>query len=137
MADPGISADFPFQSKYVEVNGSQLHYVDEGSADPILFLHGNSTSSYVWRNIMPHVAGLARTIALDLIGFGKSDKPDIPYRFFGDVHLCRRFYRRPWSSRRHLCRPRLGLGPRVSIRRPSPGQRESACFHGSDSPPHT
>ncbi len=50
-----ISAAFPFESYYVEVEGSKIHYVDEGEGDPILFLHGNPTSSYLWRNIMPHV----------------------------------------------------------------------------------
>ncbi len=50
-----ISAAFPFESHYVEVEGSKIHYVDEGEGDPILFLHGNPTSSYLWRNIMPHV----------------------------------------------------------------------------------
>ena len=48
-----ISADFPFTSRYVDVNGSKIHYVDEGSGDPILFLHGQPTSSYLWRNIIP------------------------------------------------------------------------------------
>lgn len=76
-----ISAAFPFESKYVEVLGSQMHYVEEGSGDPILFLHGQPTSSYLWRNIIPHVSPLGRCIAPDLIGFGKSDKPDIEYRF--------------------------------------------------------
>ena len=77
-----ISAAFPFVSKFVEVEGSQLHYVEEGDGDPILFLHGNPTSSYLWRNIIPHLASEGRCIALDLIGMGKSDKPDIDYRFF-------------------------------------------------------
>lgn len=85
MSDGSISADFPFESKYVEVNGSRIHYVEEGSGDPILFLHGNPTSSYLWRNIIPHVTGVGRAIAMDLIGFGKSDKPDIGYRFSDHV----------------------------------------------------
>lgn len=76
-----ISAEFPFESHYVEVHGSKMHYVDVGQGDPILFLHGNPTSSYLWRNIIPHVQGQGRCIAPDLIGMGKSDKPDIPYRF--------------------------------------------------------
>lgn len=76
-----ISSEFPFESKYVEVLGSQMHYIDEGEGDPILFLHGNPTSSYLWRNIIPYVLPHGRAIALDLIGMGKSDKPDIPYRF--------------------------------------------------------
>ncbi len=81
MTTKTISADFPFESKFVEVNGSKIHYIDEGSGDPILFLHGNPTSSYLWRNIIPYLVPHARCIALDLIGMGKSDKPDIDYRF--------------------------------------------------------
>ncbi len=80
-----ISADFPFKSNYVEVHGSKIHYVDEGSGDPILFLHGNPTSSYLWRNIIPHLTSLGRCIAPDLIGMGKSDKPGLEYRFFDHV----------------------------------------------------
>lgn len=80
-----ISAAFPFESHYVGVLGSQMHYVDEGEGDPILFLHGNPTSSYLWRNIIPHVTSQGRAIAVDLIGMGKSDKPDIEYRFVDHV----------------------------------------------------
>ncbi len=76
-----ISADFPFESRYLDVLGARMHYIEEGEGDPILFLHGNPTSSYLWRNIIPHVSDDARAIAVDLIGMGKSDKPDIEYRF--------------------------------------------------------
>ncbi len=82
MEPQAISADFPYASHYVDVHGSQIHYIEEGAGDPILFLHGNPTSSYLWRNIIPHVQGRGRCIAMDLIGMGKSDKPDIEYTFF-------------------------------------------------------
>ncbi len=65
-----ISAEFPFESKYLEVKGSKIHYIEEGEGDPILFLHGNPTSSYLWRNVIPHVEGLGLCIAPDLIGMG-------------------------------------------------------------------
>jgi len=81
MKDTEISADFPFESHFVEVHGSKIHYVDEGEGDPILFLHGNPTSSYLWRNIVPHVTPHARAITPDLIGMGQSDKPKLGYRF--------------------------------------------------------
>ncbi|AGC46698.1 haloalkane dehalogenase [Myxococcus stipitatus DSM 14675] len=81
MTPPLISADFPFTHRFVEVHGSRMAYVDEGQGDPLLFLHGNPTSSYLWRNILPHVKGLGRCIAPDLIGMGRSDKPDLAYRF--------------------------------------------------------
>lgn len=76
-----IPADFPFESHYVEVHGSNMHYVEQGEGEPILFLHGNPTSSYLWRNIIPYASGHGRTVAVDLIGMGRSDKPDIGYRF--------------------------------------------------------
>ena len=74
-----ISADFPFESKYLNVKGSKMHYIDVGEGDPILFLHGNPTSNYLWRNVIPHLEGQGRLIAPDLIGMGKSDKPNIDY----------------------------------------------------------
>ncbi len=76
-----ISADFPYESRYVEVLGSRMHYVDEGEGDPILFLHGNPTSSYLWRNVIPFVTDDYRAVAVDLIGMGKSDKPDLDYTY--------------------------------------------------------
>ena len=86
MANPQeISAEFPFSPNYIEVHGSKMHYVDEGSGDVILFLHGNPTSSYLWRNIIPYMSSIGRCIAPDLIGMGKSDKPDLQYRFFDHV----------------------------------------------------
>ncbi len=81
METKAISAEFPYESKYVEILGSKMHYVDKGQGDPILFLHGNPTSSYLWRNIIPYVANDARAIAVDLIGMGFSDKPDIDYSY--------------------------------------------------------
>jgi len=78
---PAISADFPFAVRDVQVHGARMAYIDEGSGDPIVFLHGNPTSSYLWRNVIPHVRDVGRCIAPDLIGMGRSDKPDIGYRF--------------------------------------------------------
>ena len=48
MTSQSISADFPYQANYIEVHGSKMHYVDEGAGEPILFLHGNPESAYVW-----------------------------------------------------------------------------------------
>lgn len=77
--EKNISADFPFESKFVTVNGSKIHYVETGSGTPVVFIHGNPTSSYLWRNVLPIVGKNNRAIALDLIGMGKSDKPDLAY----------------------------------------------------------
>jgi haloalkane dehalogenase len=66
----------------VNVLGSTMAYREAGDREaPVaLFLHGNPTSSYVWRNVLPHVASVAHCIAPDLIGFGQSGKPDVEYR---------------------------------------------------------
>jgi haloalkane dehalogenase len=74
-----ISAADPFARKRVDVLGSHMAYVDEGQGDPIVLIHGNPTSSYLWRNVIPHLRG--RCIAPDLIGMGASGKPASPYRF--------------------------------------------------------
>lgn len=66
----------PLSKQYKTVNGKQMAYHDVGSGDTVLFLHGNPTSSYLWRDIVPHVSGQARCIAPDLIGQGDSDKLD-------------------------------------------------------------
>jgi haloalkane dehalogenase len=73
------------KKQYASVLGKQMAYVDVGEGDTILLLHGNPTSSYLWRNIIPHLSDLARCIAPDLIGMGDSDALDDPgpdsYRF--------------------------------------------------------
>ncbi len=81
LQSPNISTDFPYKSKFVNVLGSCMHYIEQGEGDPILFLHGNPTSSYLWRNVIPHLKNQGRVIAVDNIGFGKSDKPDIDFTF--------------------------------------------------------
>ncbi len=62
--------------KFIEINGKRMAYVEAGSGDPIIFQHGNPTSSYLWRNIMPHLTDQGRCIAVDLIGMGDSEKLD-------------------------------------------------------------
>jgi haloalkane dehalogenase len=71
------------EKKLAEINGRRMAYIDEGEGDPIVFQHGNPTSSYLWRNVMPHLEGLGRLIACDLIGMGDSDKlePSGPDRY--------------------------------------------------------
>jgi haloalkane dehalogenase len=73
--------------RHVSVLDTEMSYLDTGEGDPIVFLHGNPTSSYLWRNIIPHVSGLGRCLAPDLIGMGQSGKaPEGLYRF---VHHAR------------------------------------------------
>src|SRR5262249_14184689 len=69
-----ISAAFPYQKQRRRVLGRQMAYVELGQDDPIVLLHGNPTSSYLWRNVLPHLEPLGRGIAPDLIGMGDSAK---------------------------------------------------------------
>jgi len=69
-----VTATSRYEKKFCSVLGKQMAYVDEGEGDAIVFLHGNPTSSFLWRNVMPHLAGHGRCIAPDLIGMGDSEK---------------------------------------------------------------
>ena len=92
---------------FVEINGKRMAYVEMGEGDPILFQHGNPTSSYLWRNIMPALASRGRCIAVDLIGMGNSDKLDNPgpdsYRYVEH----RDFLFKAWEA--------LGVSDRVTL----------------------
>ena len=68
----------PLSKQFLTVSGKQMAYHDVGEGDPVVFLHGNPTSSYLWRDIVPHVSDQARCIVPDLIGQGDSDKLDNP-----------------------------------------------------------
>lgn len=78
---PEISEELSIPRHSVDVLGSQMSYLETGSGEPVLFIHGNPTSAYLWRNIMPYVADDHRAIAIDLIGMGHSGKPDIAYSY--------------------------------------------------------
>jgi haloalkane dehalogenase len=69
-----ISDQMPYQKHFQEVDGKRIAYVDQGEGDPIVLLHGNPTSSYLWRNVIPELLGSGRVIAPDLIGQGDSEK---------------------------------------------------------------
>lgn len=69
----------------ISVLDSTIHYEESGSGLPVVFLHGNPTSSYLWRRVTPHLAGQARTLAPDLIGMGASGRPEIAYDFADHV----------------------------------------------------
>jgi haloalkane dehalogenase len=79
MATAVPAAD-PFPRSRVRIGEAEMAYVDVGTGDPIVFLHGNPTSSYLWRNVIPHVRHLGRCIAPDLIGMGESSKLPDPQR---------------------------------------------------------
>ncbi len=69
-----ISAAFPYTKQSADIFGLPMAYIDVGAGDPIVLLHGNPASSYIWRNVIPHLEGLGRIIAPDLIGMGDSAK---------------------------------------------------------------
>ncbi len=82
MRDDAISAADSHPRKRVSVEGTEISYVDVGDGAPVVLLHGNPTSSYLWRNIIPHLSSSARCLAPDLVGMGDSGKaPDGSYRF--------------------------------------------------------
>lgn len=75
-----------FVSREVRVAGTSMRFLESGREQPVVFLHGNPTSSYLWRNVLPYLTGSGRRlIAVDLIGMGGSGKPDIDYRL--DQHI--------------------------------------------------
>jgi haloalkane dehalogenase len=96
----------------VNVLGSTMAYREAGNAEaPVaLFLHGNPTSSYIWRNILPLVAPVAHCIAPDLIGFGQSGKPDIEYRFADHVRYLDAFLERAGISSAFIIAQDWGTG---------------------------
>ena len=73
------------RSQTIAVNGARMHYLETGAGDPIVFLHGNPTSSYLWRNVIPHLETRGRCIAVDCIGMGQSDKPALAYRLVDHI----------------------------------------------------
>ena len=70
------SKEIAYAKKFKTIHGKRMAYIEEGTGDPIVFLHGNPTSSYLWRDVMPHLEGQGRLIAPDLIGMGDSEKLD-------------------------------------------------------------
>jgi haloalkane dehalogenase len=81
-----INSAFPYEMKRLSVLDAEMAYVDVGRGDPIIFLHGNPTSSYMWRNVIPYALPFGRVLAPDLIGMGRSSKsPRRAYRFFDHV----------------------------------------------------
>jgi haloalkane dehalogenase len=85
---PAIRKHFPFASRFVQVNGQRMHYVDEGEGDPILLLHGNPTWSFLYRKFIPKlVAAGYRVIAPDHIGFGLSERLAREHDFSLENHI--------------------------------------------------
>jgi haloalkane dehalogenase len=78
---------YDFAPHYFDQDGLRMHYVDEGDGDPVLLLHGEPTWSFLYRKVIPHLAGGARCVAPDYFGFGRSDKPTDPAWYSYDRHV--------------------------------------------------
>jgi haloalkane dehalogenase len=78
---------FDFQPNYLDQDGLRMHYLDEGEGDPVLLLHGEPTWSYLYRKMIPPLAAVARCIAPDYFGFGRSDKPTERAWYSYDRHV--------------------------------------------------
>lgn len=76
-----VSEELTIDRHEIAVLGSTMSYLEEGEGDAVVFLHGNPSSAYLWRNVIPHVSNTHRAIAPDLIGMGQSGQPDIAYTF--------------------------------------------------------
>lgn len=102
-----VGAEPYAQLRFRDINGKRMAYIDEGEGDAIVFQHGNPTSSYLWRNVMPYLEGLGRLVACDLIGMGDSQKlsPSGPDRYHYGEH--RDFLFALWDA--------LALGDRVVL----------------------
>ena len=120
-----ISDAFPYESPFVDVLGSPMHHVEQGRGDPILFLHGNPTSSYLWRNIVPHASPHGRAIAVDLIGMGLSGKPDLYYPFFDHAES--------WLRKSPIPKLFLWAKPGAIIRDEKAARRIATMFPNTES----
>jgi len=94
LPPPTIAVDSPHPVRFVDIDGVRVAYTESGAGDPVVFIHGNPTSSYLWRNVVPYVAGQGRTIALDLPGMGRSAKPARALRFADQVRVFEAFVER-------------------------------------------
>jgi haloalkane dehalogenase len=79
--------DFDFQPHYLDQDGLRMHYLDEGEGDPVLLLHGEPTWSFLYRKLIPPLAAVARCVAPDYFGFGRSDKPTERSWYSYDRHV--------------------------------------------------
>jgi haloalkane dehalogenase len=77
---------YAFEPHYVEQDSLRLHYVDEGEGHPVLLLHGEPTWAFLYRKLIPPLAGVARVVAPDYLGFGRSDKPTRVEDYSYDLH---------------------------------------------------
>lgn len=81
-------ADWPYAPRFAGVNGRRMHYIDEGTGDPVLLLHGNPAWGYLWREVIPPLLAAGRRVVVpDMIGFGRSEKPRSEHAHSLDNHI--------------------------------------------------
>lgn len=131
----------PYEKQRAEVFGSTMAYVDVGSGDPIVFLHGNPTSSYLWRNVIPHLQEHGRCIAPDLIGMGDSakltDSGAGSYRFVEHRRYLDALLEQLGVRERVTLVARLGLGARVRLGQPASRGISQQCLTNASTLPET
>ena len=88
----GFESEYPFPSKFFDLDGVRMHYIDEGQGETLLCVHGNPTWSFAWRNLIKDLSRDYRVLAIDHIGCGISDKPqNYEYRLAGHIRNLSRF----------------------------------------------
>ncbi|MBK9338614.1 MAG: alpha/beta fold hydrolase [Lewinellaceae bacterium] len=130
---------FPFESRFVEIDGHRMHYIDEGVGKPILFSHGTPEWSFGWRDIVQGLRGQFRCIAPDLLGFGLSDKPtDADYSVAAHARRMEQFIQQLGLRDFHVVANDFGLSIAFHyvLRHPEQVQRIS-FFNGWMWPLHT
>ena len=85
MTHQTIQSELQYPSRYLNVLGEKMHYIEAGQGDPMVFVHGIPSWCYTWRNVIPHLEAHAHCIAPDLIGLGRSAKPSIDYTLFDHI----------------------------------------------------
>jgi len=138
MTQQTISASCDFDSHFLPVLNEKIHYYDEGSGDPMLFLHGVPTSAYLWRNTIPVLKKTARCIAPDLIGMGKSSKPAAcTYRIFDHINYMDAFISQLALDRITLVLHGWGSLVGFDFARRHPGKIKALVFYESYIKPET
>lgn len=133
---------YPFQSRFLDLDGHRLHYIDEGEGTPIVFAHGTPEWSFGWRDVVKGLRGQYRCIAPDMLGFGLSDKPlDGDYTVQAHARRLEQFIDRLGLEQFHIVGNDFGLaiGLHYAIKHPDKVQKIS-FFNGwmwpLDSDPH-
>lgn len=131
-----VSEALEFERRSIKVFDSQMSYLELGDGEPVLFVHGNPTSAYLWRNILPKAAKTNRAIAVDLIGMGRSKKPDIDYTFADHYRYFSEFVKQKKLKNITLVGHDWGAALAWEYARNNPGQVKRLAFMEGVLPPN-